>query len=183
MEKPQDRLRELSGGGDGSIVSAMRFERAAVAGAMLAGVALGAGAQTEKARAEFPAKPKVTVHYVQCGAVFTGTGDALVGPRTIQIGDDGKIVAVLPGTPRIAMQPGELVDLSEETCLPGLIDTHTHVLLQGDITAQDYDQQLLKQSPAYRAIVAECGRGRCCGMGSRRFAIWRRRARAMRTWM
>jgi imidazolonepropionase-like amidohydrolase len=154
-EQQQDRLRELSRGGETPIVSAMRFERVVVvAGAMLASVALGAGAQTEKARAEFPAKPKVTVHYVQCGAVFTGRGDALEGPRTIQIGDDGKIVAVLPGTPRIAMQPGELVDLSKETCLPGLIDTHTHVLLQGDITAEDYDKQLLKQSPAYRAIVA-----------------------------
>ena len=41
-----------------------------------------------------------------------------------------------------------------ETCLPGLIDTHTHVLLQGDITAADYDEQLLKQSPEYRTILA-----------------------------
>ena len=37
---------------------------------------------------------------------------------------------------------------------PGLIDTHTHVLLQGDITAADYDEQLLKQSPEYRTILA-----------------------------
>jgi imidazolonepropionase-like amidohydrolase len=46
------------------------------------------------------------------------------------------------------------MDLSHETCLPGLIDTHTHILLQGDITAADYDQQLLKQSPEYRTILA-----------------------------
>jgi imidazolonepropionase-like amidohydrolase len=44
--------------------------------------------------------------------------------------------------------------LKNETCLPGLIDTHTHVLLQGDITAADYDAQLLKQSPEYRTILA-----------------------------
>ena len=35
-----------------------------------------------------------------------------------------------------------------------MIDAHTHVLLQGDITAEDYDQQLLKQSVAYRTILA-----------------------------
>ena len=46
------------------------------------------------------------------------------------------------------------VDLSRETCLPGLIDTHTHTMLNGDITAEDYDVQLLKQSNAYRAIVS-----------------------------
>ena len=38
--------------------------------------------------------------------------------------------------------------------LPGLIDTHTHVVLNGDITAEDYDAQLLKQSIPYRAILA-----------------------------
>ena len=47
----------------------------------------------------------------------------------------------------------QTIDLSDRTCLPGLIDSHTHVLLQGDITAADYDEQLLKQSVAYRTIL------------------------------
>jgi len=40
------------------------------------------------------------------------------------------------------------------TVLPGLIDAHTHLLLQGDITSQEYEDQLLKQSTPYRAILA-----------------------------
>src|SRR2546426_9067133 len=47
-----------------------------------------------------------------------------------------------------------VIDLSQMTVLPGLIDAHTHLLLEGDVTSQDYEDQLLKQSTAYRAILA-----------------------------
>ena len=62
-----------------------------------------------------------------------------------------KIVSVQSGD-RAPASPN-VINLSSETCLPGLIDTHTHVLLQGDATASSYADQLLKQSIAYRAIV------------------------------
>jgi imidazolonepropionase-like amidohydrolase len=46
------------------------------------------------------------------------------------------------------------LDLSAYTCLPGLIDAHTHLLLQGDATSEEYDEQVLKESTPYRALRA-----------------------------
>jgi imidazolonepropionase-like amidohydrolase len=48
-----------------------------------------------------------------------------------------------------------IVDLSHSTVLPGLIDTHTHIFLQGEVPAEGgYDIQLLKYPFAYRAARA-----------------------------
>src|SRR5690348_6314294 len=46
----------------------------------------------------------------------------------------------------------KVIDLGDSWLLPGLIDAHTHLLLQGDITAADYDEQLLKESIPYRTL-------------------------------
>ena len=49
----------------------------------------------------------------------------------------------------------EIIDLGSATLLPGLIDTHTHIFLQGeDPAAGGYDVQLLKYPAAYRAARA-----------------------------
>ena len=47
-----------------------------------------------------------------------------------------------------------LVDLGAQTLMPGMIDVHTHVLLQGDATSAEYDEQLLGESLPYRALRA-----------------------------
>jgi len=57
--------------------------------------------------------------------------------------------------------PLQTIDLGAATILPGLIDNHTHVLLQGDITSADYDEQLLKESIPYRAIRATAAVSSC----------------------
>ena len=49
----------------------------------------------------------------------------------------------------------ETVDLSQATVLPGLIDAHTHIFLQGEEPGQGgYDVQLLKYPLAFRAARA-----------------------------
>ena len=84
---------------------------------------------------------------VRCGRLFDSKSGQLQRDMVIVV-SEGKITSVS------SLSTGNEIDLSREICLPGLIDTHTHVLLQGDITAEDYDKQLLKESTPYRTIVA-----------------------------
>lgn len=100
-----------------------------------------------------PAAPAVTLIKagrlidVRSGRVLENQGILIEGQRIKAVGPIAEIQKSAPAVPTV-------IDLSRATVLPGLADCHTHVLLQGDITAADYDDQLLKESIPYRAIRA-----------------------------
>jgi imidazolonepropionase-like amidohydrolase len=59
-----------------------------------------------------------------------------------------------------------VIDLSQATVLPGLIDSHTHIFLQGENPAEGgYDVQLLKYGLAYRAARATVAARRALEQG------------------
>jgi imidazolonepropionase-like amidohydrolase len=84
---------------------------------------------------------------VRAGRVFTDRAILVEGERIKSVGEADEILKTAP-------KGAAIIDLSKATVLPGLIDCHTHVLLQGDITQADYDEQLLKESIPFRTIRA-----------------------------
>jgi imidazolonepropionase-like amidohydrolase len=80
------------------------------------------------------------------GNLITGVADA--GPAGVPAG-------VPSGVPSNLPSGAAFIDLSQYTVLPGLIDAHTHIFLQGEDPAEGgYDIQLLKYPLAFRAARA-----------------------------
>jgi imidazolonepropionase-like amidohydrolase len=106
-------------------------------------------AQAPSAPSPGPSAPAKRIA-IRAGHLIDGKSANVLDNVLILI-DGDKITSVTPGG---SAPPGvETIDLSKSTVLPGFIDLHTHVLLNGDITAEDYDKQLLKESIPYRAIL------------------------------
>jgi imidazolonepropionase-like amidohydrolase len=122
-----------------------RFIRLAALGLVFGCLAL-AGLVLTAAHADEPKRVAV-----RCGRLIDGRTDRIVEKAVVLV-DGERIQAVGADLP--IPSGATVVDLGAATCLPGLIDNHTHVLLQGDVTAADYDEQLLKESIPYRAIRA-----------------------------
>ena len=110
------------------------------------------GVATGRAEAQAAAPARRTL--VRAGRLIDGESDAVRQDQGILI--EGERIAKVGPYREVEASAGDatLIDLGGATVLPGLIDNHTHILLQGDITAQDYDDQLLKESVPYRTIRA-----------------------------
>ena len=110
---------------------------------------VSAGAQTPQQTAPSRAYVIRAAHLIdgRSDAVQNDVAVLIQGDRIVAVGREAEIASRIPSG-------AEVIDLGGATLLPGLIDNHTHVLLQGDITSADYDEQLLKESIPYRAIRA-----------------------------
>ena len=94
------------------------------------------------------AQEQVTV--IKAGTLIDGHSDQALKNKFIVIRGN-RIEAVSDASPAGA----KVIDLSNATVLPGLIDSHTHLFLQGeDEKLGGYDIQLLKYGAAYRAARA-----------------------------
>jgi imidazolonepropionase-like amidohydrolase len=88
---------------------------------------------------------------IKAGWLIDGKSDSPMQNAIILI--EGKTIKEVGMNVKIPAN-AKVIDLSNSTVLPGLIDAHTHALLQGDITSEDYDVQLLKESIPYRTLRA-----------------------------
>ena len=69
-------------------------------------------------------------------------------PVVVVVGD--RIEAVGTAVPAGAT----VIDLGDRVLMPGFADVHTHILLQGDATEPEYEDQILKEYPAHRVARA-----------------------------
>jgi imidazolonepropionase-like amidohydrolase len=90
---------------------------------------------------------------IKCGQLLDVRTGQVNNNQTIII-KDNIIQSITPPGAMAKIKADTLIDLSDYFILPGLIDCHTHVLLQADATSEDYDVQILKQSVPYRTIRA-----------------------------
>lgn len=94
---------------------------------------------------------------VFCGLLIDGLNAAPVPDQAVTI-VDGRITAVTSGAP----SDDDFLDLSVHTCLPGLIDTHTHIVESAGDTADLSiyytrsldDEQIIAQEIAARTLAA-----------------------------
>ena len=135
----------------------MRFARAA---AVLCLVFRGAPTLAAE-----PAKPAEAVTAIRAGVLIDGTSAAARHDQVVVVRGN-RIESVGDAATAKVPEGARVVDLSHATVLPGLIDSHTHIFLQGEDPAEGgYDAQLLKHPAAYRAARATVSARRALEQG------------------
>jgi imidazolonepropionase-like amidohydrolase len=112
-----------------------------------------------------PATPLHRYTVIRAGTLIDGKP----GPsrhNQVIIVRDNRIDSVSDASTARIPASATVVDLSQATVLPGLIDSHTHIFLQGEDPAQGgYDINILKYPLAYRAARATVAARRALEQG------------------
>jgi imidazolonepropionase-like amidohydrolase len=110
-----------------------------------------------------PSAPQVTV--IRAGTLIDGKSDKPRHDQVIIIRGN-RIESVSDAAAAKPPADATTIDLSKETVLPGLIDSHTHIFLQGEDPAQGgYDANILHESLALRAVRASIAARRALEQG------------------
>ena len=100
---------------------------------ILASLITACETSTSVEMAEVPFEPDSGSLAIRCGMLIDGLADAPAADQLVLV-HNGRFDRILPGNSSIPSST-PLLDLSAHTCLPGLIDTHTHIALYPDDSA------------------------------------------------
>jgi len=107
--------------------------------------------------------PGVTV--IRAGVLIDGKSDQPRRDQVIVVRGN-RIESVSDAASAKIPAGASTIDLSHATVLPGLIDSHTHIFLQGEDPAQGgYDANILKYPLAFRAARATVAARRALEQG------------------
>ena len=110
-----------------------------------------------------PSSPRVTV--LRAGTLIDGKSDQVRHDQLIVVRGN-KIESVSDAANAKIPDGADIIDLSKQTVLPGLIDSHTHIFLQGeDPTQGGYDANILMAPLALRAARATVSARRALEQG------------------
>jgi imidazolonepropionase-like amidohydrolase len=110
----------------------------------LACLVLSWPAHAGPAAADAAAPSATGITTLRCGTLIDGRSGTPKRDVAVRI-EDGRIVSVGAFNP---LNAGTVIDRSQDTCLPGLIDAHAHVLIKTD----DYQVDHLRRSSGYKAL-------------------------------
>ena len=112
-----------------------------------------------------PASKAEPVIVIRAGTLIDGASPAPRRDQAIVIRGN-RIESVDNWLPARVPAGATVIDLSRATVLPGLIDAHTHIFLQGEVPAEGgYDAELLKQGLSLRAARATVSARRALDQG------------------